>query len=78
MITSYQNKAVKRYFLSLKANLNVHGKKPGDEFTIETDSSGIPLEQKWRNRLKDTKMDGCITILKQKSEAKTEKKGRDK
>jgi len=38
--------------------------KPGNEKTIEVDRNGIPLENFWRRRLKDSKIDGCIEIIK--------------
>jgi hypothetical protein len=41
--------------LTLKnaSSVNIHGKRPGDEFEIETDDEGTPLDLLWRKRLKD-------------------------
>ena len=39
---------------------------------VDTDSHGVPLEKFWRNRLKDSAIDGCVEVVKRKP--KTESK----
>lgn len=34
----------------------------GQELEIKTDKKGVPLELFWRNRVKDSVIDNCISI----------------
>lgn len=55
--------------MKIKLNVNLKGYKKGsiiDIYEIE----GIPKDQYWRNRLKDSKIDNCIEIIKEKVEEK--------
>jgi len=38
------------------------GKKAGDRVKVEV-NNGVPVRREWRNRFKDCKIDGCITIV---------------
>ena len=41
------------------------GKKLKDSIiNLECDKNSIPLDQFWRNRLKDSKIDNCVEIIK--------------
>ena len=40
------------------------GLEKGTERDIPVDSEGIPLEQFWRQRLKDAKTDNCVEWVK--------------
>jgi len=53
--------------------------KTGDVITISTDSSGVPTSKFWRNRLRDSEHDNCISVVSPASEKSKdkEKKGKD-
>lgn len=38
----------------------------GQELEIKTDKKGVPLELFWRNRVKDSAIDNCISIQDKK------------
>lgn len=38
----------------------------GQELEIKTDKKGVPLELFWRNRVKDSVIDNCISIQDKK------------
>ena len=46
------------------------GVKPGDTMQVKC-KNGIPVNREWRNRFKDSKIDGCVSVV-QKA-AKTSK-----
>jgi hypothetical protein len=48
--------------IKLKIN-NVAGHVSGSEVTVKTDSHGVPLENKWRRRLKDAETDKCVEVV---------------
>lgn len=50
--------------IRLKLNSPMAGFKEGQEVTIQTDRSGVPLEKFWRRRLKDAETDNCIEVVK--------------
>jgi len=43
-------------------NVAIHGLKPGAQLKIEADVNGTPLDFLWRRRLRDSAIDGAITI----------------
>ena len=46
------------------------GVKPGG--TVDaTCKNGVPVNREWRNRLKDAKIDKCVTIGKSKAKSTT-------
>ncbi len=51
--------------LKLKINSTFRSQKvkKGDIITVEVDSNSIPLDQFWRRRLKDSKIDNCVEIV---------------
>ncbi|MDH3325172.1 MAG: hypothetical protein OEM38_00480 [Gammaproteobacteria bacterium] len=49
----------------VKVNADIGGKKAGDEFNLEFNGS-IPLDEFWRRRFKDSRIDNCIEIVTQK------------
>ena len=53
---------------------DVRGYTKGQAVTVQTDSTGIPLEQFWRKRLKDASVDCCVEVVK----ASESKKGKSK
>ena len=40
---------------------------------VETDSEGLPLDKFWRNRLKDSEIDGCVEAVKRKLKTESNK-----
>jgi hypothetical protein len=55
-------------------NKPVHGVKAGTELTLAVDENGTPLERQWRRRLKDAKIDNCISRVSVKSASVKPKK----
>ena len=55
--------------IKLKVNTPMLGKKSGDIITLET-KSGVIIDQFWRNRLVDSKIDDCVTIVPEKKSKK--------
>ncbi len=41
------------------------GVKPGDSVDIEC-KRGVPVSKEWRNRLKDAKIDECVSLVDNK------------
>jgi hypothetical protein len=66
--------------MRLKLNAPLRGLPAGTIKTIQADKNGIPLDPYWRRRLIDSKIDGCVEIVKETKKAKkvtaiTKKKG---
>ncbi len=55
-----------------KSSTTLHGLKPGAKTTIKVDAHGVPKDQHWRRRLKDSVIDGCIEIKTQSTNIKKE------
>lgn len=59
--------------MQIKLNQNLStpfGKlKQGEVINIETDSDGVPLIKFWRNRVKDSVIDNCISIIEEKTDS---------
>ena len=51
--------------LRISGATELHGRKPGEVFEIETDADGIPLEMRWRKRLADEANHKCgaVTVV---------------
>lgn len=56
MIEHYEKKRIK-----LNTPLKEYG--VGTELTIRVDKKGTPVDRYWRDRLKDSKKDGCIEFV---------------
>lgn len=50
----------------------VRGYKTGDVVSIEVDKNNVPMNQFWRNCLRDSVFDDCIELIKG-SKSKTKK-----
>ncbi|MCP4489029.1 MAG: hypothetical protein GY820_17205 [Gammaproteobacteria bacterium] len=61
--------------LENKALVPLHGVKPGATVSVKADRHGVPLEKCWRDRLRDSKIDGAIVVVQDKKTKK--KKGGD-
>ena len=64
MFNEYENKMMKVKTKSLKINSPLRGLSVGDVIEIKVDKAGVPLERYWRDRLKESKTDNCVEILK--------------
>ena len=62
-----------RKTLLIKKPLGIY--KVGEAIRVDCDKAGIPLDQYWRNRLKDSVVDHCVEeIQPEKSVSKKESK----
>lgn len=52
------------------SKVTLHGLKPGDTRKIDVDRKGIPLDRSWRNRFRDSKIDGAIVVVEEKPKPK--------
>lgn len=68
MFSDYENKVMKSQTVTLKNNTDVtlNGVKPGATIMVEVDKDGIPLNQYWRRRMKDSAVDNCVSVVSQK------------
>lgn len=51
-------------------NIAIHGYKKGAVLDIDVDENGTPIARQWRRRLKDAKIDKCISLKKPKTKKK--------
>jgi len=63
----WENKQMPKAIIENKSQVRLHGLKPGDRIEIEVDDHMVPKEQKWRRRMKDAKVDGCVELIKIKN-----------
>lgn len=63
--------------LKITGSLPIHGKKPGDEFEIEVDADGIPLDILWRKRLADEERHkvGAVAVITSSTPTHTGQEG---
>jgi hypothetical protein len=54
-----ENKMAKETYTN-KSQVEIHGVKPGADFVIDCDENGTPKDLKWRRRVRDAEIDGCI------------------
>ena len=65
---------IKNYLTKqIKINKDISNYKKGETLAIKVDSCGIPIERYWRDRLKESKVDSCISFVESLSK-KTSKK----
>lgn len=71
MITQdfYRTKVMKRETIELKnmTKVPLHGVKPGGTVTVEVDADGVPIKRDWRKRFIDSKLDGCVEVVKKQT-----------
>ncbi len=53
--------------IKIKLNANLNGFKKGRILQIIVDNSGVPVDNYWYRRLKDSKIDNCIEIIEEKT-----------
>lgn len=75
MKTEYENKmmAIKSTNIKIKLNTPLRGLPEGTIVSVKT-NKGIPVDSYWRRRIKDSKHDGCVSIVKKLSPSKAETK----
>ena len=59
--------------IKLKINFDFGKYKKDRVIRTTTDDNGIILDRYWRQRLKDSEIDGCISVVKEKREVKSNK-----
>lgn len=57
-------------------NKPVHGFRVGQTVALGVDGNGVPIDRLWRRRVRDAKIDGCLTVAvvpktKEQSKSKT-------
>lgn len=57
--------------IKLKLNRSLNGISAGTEIKINASRSGIPIDIFWRKRLRDSKRDNCVEVVKE-SESQSE------
>lgn len=65
--------------LKLKLNVDLLTFSKNAELEIDCDEENTPLDRFWRNRVNDSKIDNCVTVLNVASKedaAPKEKKGK--
>ena len=60
--------------LQIIINKDFMGYKKGTTITVNAEK-GVPLDKFWRDRLKDSKIDNCVSIFKKKVVTKKTKLG---
>lgn len=43
-------------------NVPVHGFRAGQTVTLDVDNNGVPIDRLWRRRVRDAKIDDCLTV----------------
>ena len=59
MITKYKTK-------ELLLNTSLAGHQAGTKIPIKVDHKGTPIDRYWRDRIKDSKIDGCVEFASKK------------
>jgi len=52
--------------VKIKINIPLRNYKKNEIIDIQVDKDDIPQERYWRNRIRDAKIDNCVTIKKRK------------
>ena len=65
---------MKRIRIKINTGVSLGGYPGGSEVSIKVTDAGIPIEQYWRRRFEDAKMDNCISIIEPKKVVKKEGK----
>lgn len=51
----------------------LNGVKPGASVKVKADGNGTPLDRYWRNRLRDSGLDGCVEVVAPKKSTSKKK-----
>ncbi len=60
--------------ITLKVNVALNGKKPGDIIKLDTDKDGVILDGFWFRRLQDSARDNCVELVQEKQVKTTTKR----
>lgn len=55
--------------LTVKVMKPLLNKKPGEILNLELDRDGVVVDRYWRERLEDSRIDGCLEVQKQNPES---------
>jgi len=59
------------------SQVELNGVEPGQSVSVKVDKKGVPLQRFWRDRLRDSSYDGCVTNLNSASNKQAQaKKGK--
>jgi len=64
----------KRFKLSIKLNQALMGRKKGSKLKIDCDKDGTPIDKDWRQFVKDSPRDNCLTVMGEAIEIKEAEK----
>ena len=53
--------------ITLEINQRIGDRQKGQTITLDTDIEGTPLDAFWRKKLKDSAIDGCVTVQKKRT-----------
>lgn len=56
--------------IKLEIGFDFGGYTKGQKVSVACDIHGTPTLQYWRNRLKDSEIDGCVSVVKSASKKK--------
>lgn len=62
-------------FINLKINSSLKAHKIGDIIAVPVDENGNIIDNYWRRRLLDAKIDNCVEIFKEKIAKNKQAKG---
>ncbi len=51
--------------VELKVNRSMNGVHAGSVIKIEVSRGGIPIDPFWRKRVRDSKRDNCVEVIKE-------------
>jgi hypothetical protein len=60
-------------FIELKLNAALRGHDAGSVIRIRVDKEGIPLDFYWRERIKDSSIDNCVSVVGNETTGKKKK-----
>jgi len=60
--------------IKIKLNRDIGGHKADQIVSVPADQKGAPLDRWWRARLKDSELDNCCEIVKNKRKASAKSK----
>lgn len=56
--------------MKLKLNAPLYGLAAGSVVEVQTAADGHPVDRRWRDRLRDARIDNCVEIVQSKTKAK--------
>ena len=50
--------------IQIQINKPIPGHAAGSIARVQADDAGVPFDKSWRDRLRDAKIDDCVTVVK--------------